>query len=535
MSFPGALLATLDISDARACQDYLAALPLTNTREAHRNLSDLLATMAHRPPPPAAYLGVLEAARLPLSFVQDQLAQRYADKPLPPTESEEQAFHLVLALWQMMARGYAHVAQLGGADVQVQQHLALICQRCVHYAGRVILEYFRARRETSPGVWIDLHGYYDTAEEWELATVAVPEPLSETAKSQSSSEAYAAILLVDLANPYSHGTHEFVWIARWAERFAPLTSLVRLTKETADATARAFGIDLMQDNGVRPLEMLTLRESVRHFDTSRLMPEMRRILTELKKYVAPTTLGLGEDCSTLAAGRLLMQLYRPWCLNAKPRRFQRRPTSGVAQVYVGFEAIHYCLSGEEFEQPEQLQPYTRSDMERISTLRPHHDSSSAKLHAAKISYPLENWEVADQSISGFRLQRGAAGGRIEHGQLFCLKPPDGEHFLLARVSWYLMLDATGWLLMGIHILPGVPLGVSVRLPGTAVSPTQHYARAFLLPALSALNEPDTLVLPPGWFQPARIIELYTDRLSRVRLTDLLSHGPDFERVSFQRL
>jgi len=535
MSLSGAPLANLNTSDARACHDYLAALPLTNAHEAHRNLSALLATMSRRPPPAAEYLRVLEAARVPLSFVQDELALRYADKPLPPSEHEEQSFHQVLALWQMMARAYAHVAQLGDDDTHVRQGLALICQRCVHYTGRVILEYFRARREAAPGVWIDLHGYYDTAEEWGIATVAVPEPLSEARKSQSSSEAYAAILLVDLANPYSHGTHEFAWISRWADRFAPYTALTRPNDKTTPATTHAFGVDLMHDHGVRPLERLKQRESLRHFDTSRLMPEMRNIIAQLKQYVAPVTLGLGEDCSTMAAGRLLMQLYRPWCLHAMPRRFQRREASGAAKVGLGFEAIHYYISGEEFNQPEHVRLYSRNDMERIWTFRDHLDPAHLKSRAAHIHYPLEVWDVADQSVSGFRLQRGAAGARIEHGQLFCLKPPDGEHFLLARVSWYLMLDATNWLLIGVHVLPGVPQALAVRATGAAVSPSQHYTRAFLLPALPALKEPDTLVLPPGWFHPARIIEVYTDRQVRVQLTDLLTHGPDFERVSFVRL
>ncbi len=535
MSFPNSTLTAADTSDARACHDFLAALPLTNTREAHQHLGDFLAGMARRPPPAADYLGVLEATRAPLGFVQNEAAQRYADKPLPPTESEEQVFRQVLALWRAMARGYAHVAQIGGTDATVQQSLALICQRCVHYAGRVILEYFRARREAAPGVWIDLHGYYDTAEEWGIATIAVPEPLSETSKSQSSSEAYAAILLVDLANPYSHGTHEFVWITRWANRFAPYTTLARLSDETQLATAHAFGVDLMQDHGVRPLEVLKRRESVRYFDTSRLMQEMRHILAQLKQYVAPAALGLGEDCSTLAAGRLLMQLYRPWCLHAMPRRFQRREASGVAKVCLGFEAIHYYISDEEFIQPEHVRLYSRGEMERISTFRDHLDPTHHKTRAAQIGYPLENWDVANQSVSGFRLQRGAAGARIEHGQLFCVKPPDGDHFLLARVSWYLMLDANGGLLIGVQVLPGLPQGVAVRPTGAAVSPSQHYSRAFLLPAIPALKEPDTLVIPRGWFHPASIIEVYTDRQIRVKLTDLLSHGPDFERVSYTRL
>ena len=57
-------------------------------------------------------------------------------------------------------------------------------------------------------------------------------------------------------------------------------------------------------------------------------------------------------------------------------------------------------------------------------------------------------------------------------------------------------------------------------------------RAFLLPAVPALDAEQSLVIPPGWFSFGRLIELHTDGRRRVRLRQLLDDGPDFERVSF---
>ena len=520
-------------SDARACVAHIAALPLVNPREAHAGLVALLKGASGNPPPAAAYLDVLETARAALVFVQGELALRYAAKPLPPLPGEEEAFRQVLFLWRAMAGAYAQVAQLGGDDAAVQDRLALICQRCIHYSGQVILEYFRARREPERGAWIELHGYFATAEEWGLASVAVSEPLGEPRKSQSCAEAYAAILLADLANPYSRGLREFGRIARWAQRFAPFTAF---SQPGAGAPEHAFGIDLMQDRGARPLELLARGESVRSFDTSRLVPELQELLARLKQNAAPAALGLGEDCTVAAAGHLLVQLYRPWCLNATPRRFQRREASGAAQACLGFEAIHFHISGDEFNQPEHVRLYSRGDMERIWTFRDQVDpTQTLRMRAAQIAYPLETWELADQSASGFRLRRGAAGERIEHGQLFCMQPPDGEPFLLAQVSW-LMLEVGGGLLAGVRVLPGAPpQGIALRPSGLMVSPSERYVRAFLLPALPALKEPDSLVVPQGWFQPERVVEVFTDRQIRLRFSELLLRGADFERVSFVRL
>jgi hypothetical protein len=424
------------------------------------------------------------------------------------------------------------VAQLGSGDKTVQDRLALICQRCVHYAGRVILEYFRARREPSPGAWIDLHGYYATAEEWGIDKTPVPEPLNEARKSQSAAEAYAAVLLVDLSNPFSRSAHEFAWICRWARHFAPLTAIKPLGEPIE---TRAFGIDLMLDASTRPLERLPRTDSVRYFDTRQLSPTLQELLARLKDRANPAALGLGDDCPSSAVSRLLLQLYKPWCLNATPRRFQRRGASGQAQVCLGFEAIHFHVTGDEFQQPEHVRMYSRGDMERIWTFRDQVDPTQLNVRSnqVQLGYPLERWTVADQSVSGFRLQRGVAGARIENGQLFCLKPPDGEHFLLAQVSWSLMQKDE--LFIGIHVLAGVPQGIAVRPTGLKVSHSERYVRAFLLPAVPALNEAVSLVLPRGMYQPDRIIEVFTERQARLCLGELLSQGPDFERVTFSRL
>lgn len=522
----------IDTADAYACTSLIAGLPLTNPREAHQTLFTLLTGLSHRSPAAAEYLSVLEAAREAAIFLQDEIAQRYAAKPLPPTPAEAEAFRHVLSLWQAMARAYAQVAQLGAEDAGVQADLALICQRCVHYAGRVVLEFFRARREPTPGAWIDLHGYFSTAEEWGIDKTPVVEPLNEVRKEQSAAEAYAAVLLVDLASPYSRSAHELAWVCRWARLLAPLTAISRLG-DSPDG--RAFGVDLMHDASTRPLELLQRTDSVRHLDTARLTPALQEMLGRLKSGEQPARLGLGEDCPPTAVRRLLLSLYKPWCLHATPRRFQRRGAEGIAQVCQGFEAIHYHVSGGEFNQPEHVRLYSRGDMDRIWTFRDQLDPTQLNVRATQVQldYPLERWNVADQSVSGFRLRRGEAGMRIEHGQLLGVKPPDGEHFLLAQVSWNLMQRDD--LSAGIHVMPGRPQGIAVRPTGIKVSPSERYVRAFLLSAVPALKEEASLVLPRGWFQAERVIEAYTDRQVRLRLGELLAHGPDFERTTFTRL
>jgi cyclic-di-GMP-binding protein len=55
----------------------------------------------------------------------------------------------------------------------------------------------------------------------------------------------------------------------------------------------------------------------------------------------------------------------------------------------------------------------------------------------------------------------------------------------------------------------------------------------VLPAVAALGSPESLVLPPGWYKPKRVIELVRDGSANVALAALIERGTDYERVTFE--
>jgi hypothetical protein len=58
-----------------------------------------------------------------------------------------------------------------------------------------------------------------------------------------------------------------------------------------------------------------------------------------------------------------------------------------------------------------------------------------------------------------------------------------------------------------------------------------YQPGFILPAIPALQVPDSLVMPPGGFRSERIMETWTPIATRrFKLKDLIERGADFERA-----
>ncbi|HEY6720324.1 MAG TPA: hypothetical protein VI363_01685, partial [Burkholderiales bacterium] len=117
------------------------------------------------------------------------------------------------------------------------------------------------------------------------------------------------------------------------------------------------------------------------------------------------------------------------------------------------------------------------------------------------------------------------------GQLLGIRPADAKAFLLCTIRWISVSTEFG-LCIGVQILPGIPLGVAIRAPDAGVA-AEQYTQALMLAAVAALQTPETLVLPAGWFKVDREIEVFNERAGQVRLLSIIDRGADFERVTFE--
>ncbi len=526
-----------DVASPEACLAWLANLNPTNVLDTHAQLSELLSGLLEHPPAAIRHLEILEATRSAVEFVQSELAQRYAARPLPPISAEDETLRNVLGLWALMLRSYSLIAQRSALDPQFIERRPLLSQRRIHYHGSLILEHHRARREVPAGMWAELHRFYSAAEDWNVATIRVAEPLNEVWRAQSCVEAYIALLLVDAANPFGRTPREFNWILRWAQRFAPHCSL---HKDVNTKVKSAYAIDLSQDAGLRPVGVVAASSTLRRVDSERLAAHIHAIVAQFKRGTTPAALGLGEDCVQPACARLLVWLYRPWGLASAGRRFARRATEGGVQIATDLASIAYFVSGKPFEQPSTSRAGTFRDAslhtfgEQVEAASPTEAEIYAR--AAQLGMVLEHWRTQDQSVSGFRIARESSGSRVDHRQLVALRPSDSESFLLAEISW-LMYRRDGRLFAGLSLMPGVPQVVAARIqnPKGGVGLRENYQQAFMLPSVPALKAESTLILPAGWYHSDRVLEIHGERTFQTRLLRLISRGTNFDRVSFERL
>ena len=526
-------LPTIAITDLQTGSDYLARLPLTDPQRTASDLQHFFASLHASPPDLETYFRLLEQARTPLEALCEALAKRYLNKPLPLGEREEAAFCTAISLWEQVTNCYDQCGNQPVEDDEGQAHrrrVATLLHRCIHYTGRILTEHQRARREYPRGLWLTLHGYYASAEEWDLSTAPVSDPHEILGRHSSCLAAYVAIILCDMAGSFGLPCRDQTLTQRWALYWAPLVSLHPLGN---GEKAPAFVIDLMHDSALRPSAECQKTEALRRLDTRRLALQIGQLRQQLKQKATPAQLALGTECTASQCSHLLATLSRPWAQVRAPRQFKRHASTGITRLCTGFEAMHFYISGREFEQPDNVSTYSRREYETLFAFRHQENPQQTRqIRPSQPAFRLDDWELINQSANGFRLARSASGKSLAHGQLLALCPPDSGTFLLAKATW-LMQEKDGGLTAGMLALPGIPTPIAARCI-TPPEPPGRFERAFLLPAVSSMSTEQSLIVPAGWFRAGSLIEIHTDAHWMIRLTRVLDAGADFEQVAFVR-
>lgn len=523
---------TPDFVDARTCKHWLELLPVINVRQAHTELIDTLDKFSQANIDPLERLKALELVREPASFLQGEMTKKFRGKPLPLAEMELDAWQRVQKLWNKLSTGYQQCLQACiDGKAEILPHAALTCHRVMYYLGRSFMDYYHAGWQIDEARWSLLHDLFEYAEQGRFADTSVKDRLAIYPETQTCRSAFTKILLIYQANPYTITLRQLQLVERLASRWCHTVDMAEVPLEP-----NHFGLIVNRSKSLFPLP---LPESATHGNRYLCMDHIGRSLRKRVKLLrageSPQQLDLGDDCSQPGCEHFLLYLHKHWCEGVAERTFQRRAAKGDVPVCFGINVMHYQISGILFNPPTQggrsLSAKEAAEMAVFGYV----SQKSKQEQVQNLGFDTENWQVLDESATGFRLLRPIlGGGRVSHQQLMAIRPIGSQKFILGSARW-IMLTAENEMQVGVRTFPGIPQSVSVRSTGVAAAGFNKYVQALLLPEVPTLKSPPTLILPVGWFKPKRLIDLWhEDDQYQVKLYELLDKGPDFERVTFDR-
>ncbi|OFZ73157.1 MAG: hypothetical protein A2W04_00450 [Betaproteobacteria bacterium RBG_16_64_9] len=503
------------LHDVRSCDEWLARAALSDPHHACSSFIELLDELEDAPPNAAYRVTILERLRGPMRAALEQQERRFGSRPLPLGPIEDAAFDQACDLWLAALRAWRELLNHASRDAQLDAVRPLLALRVLECGAALTGAHFVARREVDQSVWHWVHQSYAQAESLRLAET----PVDKSGESSTCSALYAEVLLLALAHPYGLSQRELGWTRRWARRWAPKVKLWR-----AAENGGGYAVDL---EGCAPPAWTRAGEpgaALRYLQCSEVARSIRKRLKKLAEGVQPGALGLGRDCTRPAAEPLLTSLLRCWTDAPFVRQFPRRAVQGPVQLASGLDDIYRVLSPAPFQSGAKSWEYSRRSTEQLQIFQ----RAIEMEQRAASACAMETWETLDESANGFRVRRRSAGMRLAHGQLVALRPRNAGQAMLCEVRW-LYENREHALHAGLRALPGLPQPCGVRVAAEQESHAATWSPAFVVPGAA---ESVSLVLPVGWYQPHRSLELRQDGTRTITLLSLLDRGYDFDRVSF---
>lgn len=522
--------AQLQFTDAATCAHWLESLPLTNVQSAQQLLAQQIQLARQAPLAPAEMLRILEALREPVHYVQGEMARKYTARPLPLDTGEAAQWQRTLGLWEELAAAYlgCRAARATQAPPASGGEDALILQRSLRYTAAAMFEHYRIYRQVPAALWGKLHRLYATAEQSGVARAPVPDRAGGLATESSCSAAYCQALLAQLANPFALSGRQLGFLAQWIEKWSPLAGLA--PQPLPPSAIPAIGVDLAGTTGPTFAANCAGAADARHLDLEQVSRTLRQTIALLKQGQTPAALGLGDDARQPGCENLLMLLYIQWCRAGTGRGEQRTSIDVKAQVCLGAHAAHYFISGRAFRPPGA--PLSRREEHDLHLFGHISERTEQSLTTAR-SAAVESWEIVNQSSAGFlcMLREPDAQIRISHNQLIAVRQSTSKVFLLGVVQW-LRVEESGGLLVGARLFPGIARTAAARPVNFSAPTSSHgYERVLLLPETAVPATPATLILPSGWYQSGRVLEIFSERKQVATLASIVEKGSDFDRCT----
>ena len=511
----------------RDLKRWIAGLPKANIGETARllyqglgELNQLLTASDNR-------LQLLELMRPEVYFVCQHLERHFLHQAIMLDERSRKISNLCQALQGHLAIGYKQIV-LRIAPKYSKDRAALVSQALQRAAHALKGQLVRATQlYSSPPeqLWFQLHQLYRIACQLQLQQRRVQDPHASLSSDSSLEQTYIATLLLGSARCNQLRQNQ---IARLAEVLDPWSALLKLHPGSPDNGLFAISAEIDAGPRYRNMFRSEQKAGLLGFDPQPLVNALEaHLLQKDSPTPLPVPAGLSFDT--------LQHVHATWG-QAAERSFQRTVGQGSLTVCVGMSALHFFLGGERTFSDLLKHPGTRAANFSSAVAKGEKDSWSQAFDAAPQSkaeeflpyeeiqydhliedenrtdstphYPTYALPVINHSPGGYCLGwPKEVPAQLQAGEMVGIQDSASLGWSIAVIRWIRQVRGGGTQ-MGIELVAphAEPCGLQLVRSRDEHS---HYLRGLLLPEISAIDLPATLLAPRLPFQEGNKVLINT--------------------------
>jgi hypothetical protein len=501
----------------RDLKRWIADLPKANIGETARLLYQALGELNLLLTPSDNRLNLLELIRPEVYFVCQHLERHFLHQAIMLDERSRKISNLCQALQSHLAIGYKQIV-LRIAPKYSNDRAALVStalQRAAHAFKGQLLRATQLYSSPPEHLWFELHQLYRSAAELQLQHRRVHDDLASLTTELSLEQTYIAALLLGSARCNQLRQNQ---IARLAEVLEPWSALLKLHPASPDAGLLAISSELDAGPRYRNMFRSEQQRGLLGFDPQPLVNAIEaHLLHQDTSTPLPVAAGLSFDT--------LQHLHAAWG-QAAERSFQRTVGQGNLTVCVGMSALHFYLGGERSFSDMLKHPGARAANFSNVVAKGEKDSWSQAFDAAPQNneqflpyeeiqydhlvedesstdaaphYPTYALPVINHSPGGYCLAwPNEVPAELQAGEMLGIQDSVGLGWSIAVIRWIRQVRGGGTQ-MGIELVAPHAQPCGLQLVRSRDDHSQ-YLRGLLLPEISAIDVPATLLAPRLPFQ-----------------------------------
>jgi hypothetical protein len=540
-------------------------LPMANTGEAARQLYMAVRELNQWNTDPLLRFKVLEVVRPYIYSICSLLNKHFLQSSISLNEKQLKVANLTQALQGLLATGYkmvvAHsISRLAPTD-KPSKVVTLAIHRAISDTNQTILRAFQLYCQPPEHAWLEINQLYLLAEMHKLLRFSVSDRQTRFLSASTIEDVYARAHLLGTAKPNNLRQQDLAQLYDASELWAEFAELSQADDESA-----LFIINLHRDRPAQYRQHLrdAQKPLFRSLNTTALVQSLKLWAANPNGNHKITVPGKLSD-------NLLSHAIQSWGIHWQ-RSFRRMPTEGQLKLCIGLSATHYYSAGmKEFEglmasiKPKTVEGETidRSvdvgkvnaeedvwanafdaggarlaenesmNIDAIEFINKHKSKEHEEEEELVVKYPTHNVTLINTSPGGYCVHwEGTVPTSIQAGELLGIQEHGVRHWSIGVIRWIRHLRDQGTQL-GIELLaPRAEVGAARLLQKTGSN--GPFMRALLLPAIKAIAQPATLLLPRIPFRTGNKVELlYPDLQGRHQLTKRLASTSSFSQFQFR--